>query len=300
MSTIAIIQAIILIYFIYWQPDIGIRTMIANASAAALMACSLLVIPFKDKELVNRLLFWVSAATSIQFLLRSVFVFYMAQYQGLAMTDANYAQSIVTVSLHFSIAVLSLIMGVTACIAFGLDAISDIKKMVDVDVLSGLPNQHKFETEAHKILKLAKEKNLPVTLILMDLDKYKSVNDKHGQIICNEIIHNAGKKIRALCNQNHTAGRIGFDKFSILLDTADIKLGRLMAESLRQEMESQTFTTNRETISITASFGVAELRDNENYNTVFSRANEELDKAKQMGRNQVRPKRANYILQSVI
>jgi len=67
MSAIATIQALILLYFIYVVPDITIRTIIANASAASLLAFALLIIPTKDRKLINRLIFWVVAASSIQF-----------------------------------------------------------------------------------------------------------------------------------------------------------------------------------------------------------------------------------------
>lgn len=300
MVTICALQGIILAYFIFWEPNIANRTIVANMTAASLMACALLVIPYNDKHFINRLLFWVSAATAIQFALRSFFVFYMVYHLGYALTDANYSQSMIIISLHFSVALLSLIMAVTASIAFGIDAITDIKKMADTDVLSGLLNRRGFELEASKIIELAKAKNTPLVLIVADLDKFKNINDKYGHITGDEVIHTFGKLMRRLCRKEDLAGRMGGEEFCILLNSSDLNMGRLIAGTLRQEISSQEFQKDNEIFSVTASFGISELKHDDTYNSLFSKADEELYKAKNMGRNQVRPKRANFILKSAI
>ena len=300
MTTIVILQANILMYHIYWQPDITIRTIASNLSAAGLIACSLFVIPRDSKLLIDRIMFWVVISISIQFVLRSALVIYVTQYQNFVLTDANYEQSIIATSLYFSIAVFSVILAVTVCIAFGMDAISDIKKIANSDVLSGLLNRRGFEVEARKEIASAHNNGLPTTMIVTDLDKFKSINDNYGHVIGDKVIQEFGNLLSTSLRTGDISGRMGGEEFCILLHAADIHLGRLFAENIRRRIEDKLFETDEGTFSLTASFGVAELRENENYNTLFARADEELYNAKNSGRNQVRPKRMNYILKSVM
>ncbi len=283
MTVISIFHTGIILYFIYVQPDITIRAVVANTTAAGLIACALLIISPKDKLFINRLLFWIAAAASIQFILRAIFIFFMAYHQGYHLTDANYSQSIIIISLHFSIAILSLILAVTTCIAFGIDAISDIKKTVDTDILSGLLNRIGFETKAKEIIASAQAKETPVSLVIADLDKFKAINDKFGHIAGDEVIHEFGKLIRTLTRNGDVGGRISGKGFCILLQSADINFGRLLAESIRQGLETHSFSTKDEVVSLTASFGVAESNGQDSYNGLFARADEELYRAKNSG-----------------
>jgi diguanylate cyclase (GGDEF)-like protein len=300
MSILAVMQASIMLYFIYWQPDITIRTIASNLTAAGLIACALFVIPRHSKLLIDRIMFWVVIAISIQFVLRTTLLMYVTMVQDVVLTDANYEQSIITTSLYFSISVFSVILAVTACIAFGMDAISDMKRIANSDVLSGLLNRRGFEIEARQIIATAQENNLPATMIVADLDNFKTINDTHGHIIGDTVIQEFGKLLSSSLRNGDISSRMGGEEFCILLHTADIHLGRLLAESIRTKMECLVFEAGENTFSMTASFGVAELGENENYNTLFIRADEELYNAKNAGRNQVRPKRLNYILKSVM
>ena len=300
MTTIVVLHAVVLNYYLFWQPDITVRTVASNLSAAGLIACSLFVIPRESKLLIDRIMLWVVIAISIQFVLRSMFLMYVTIYQNYVLTDANYEQSIITTSLYFSISIFSVILAVTACIAFGMDAISDIKKIANSDVLSGLLNRRGFEVEARREIADAHNKGLPVTMIVSDLDKFKSINDTYGHIVGDTVIQEYGNLLKSSLRTGDISGRMGGEEFCILLHAADIHLGRLFAENIRRRIEDKLFETEEETFSLTASFGVAELRENENYNTLFARADEELYNAKNSGRNQVRPKRMNYILKSVM
>ncbi len=250
--------------------------------------------------LIDRIMFWVVIAISIQFLLRVGLIAYVTIAQDYVLTDANYEQSLIATSLYFSISVFSVILAVTACIAFGMDAISDMKKIAHSDVLSGLLNRRGFEIEARQIIATAQENNLPATMIVADLDNFKTVNDSHGHIIGDTVIQEFGNLLNSSLRSGDISGRMGGEEFCILLHTADIHLGRLLAESIRTKTESMVFGAGKNTFSLTASFGVAELSKNENYNTLFIRADEELYNAKNSGRNQVRPKRLNYILKSIM
>lgn len=300
MSAIAAIQALFLLYFIYVVPDITIRTIIANTSAASLLACALLIIPIEDRKFIDRLIFWVVAATSIQFYLRAIFVAYMGYYQGLILTDANYSQSIIVISLHFSIAIFSLILAVTSCIAFGMDAISDVQKIADTDPVSGLSNKRSFELLVKEKIETAKKKKLPLSLIIADLDKFKVINDTYGSSVGDEILYEFGKLLNETKRDGDIVGRLREDKFCILLHTSDLNLGKLFAESIRQSFASKAFTAMNKNFSLTASFGVAELEQKDTYGVFLVKAENQLYNAKQSGRNQVRPKRMNYILKSII
>lgn len=154
------------------------------------------------------------------------------------------------------------------------------------DPLTGLWNREKLATAFDRERQRAEEDDIPLSLILIDLDHFKKVNDRYG--------HEAGDGAlvffaRLLTNQLRTidlACRFGGEEFAILLPGAGKIRAFRIAEDLRNALESNPYTHGEEEIRLTLSAGVAELgNDGSGWPPVYRAADMRLYAAKAMGRN---------------
>lgn len=155
------------------------------------------------------------------------------------------------------------------------------------DYLTGLANRRSFFQMAAKEVARARRQGQPLSLIMLDLDHFKDVNDTHG--------HRAGdlvlKKLAQVClsqlRAEDTLARFGGEEFVILLPQVDLSDAAQAAQRLRRLVESMVVEDNGQHVRVTASFGVAELEPGENYlEEALRRADQALYWAKRSGRNQ--------------
>jgi len=161
---------------------------------------------------------------------------------------------------------------------------AQLEKLAKRDALTGLKNRvglskYLVEGEAK-----AQEHNIPFSLIFLDIDFFKKVNDEYGHTVGDKVLMLFGRTINENIRQQDKVARWGGEEFVILcMDTEQDKAVTL-AEKLCKLIASQPLLDG---ISITASFGVAQLRKNESTTSFLERADNALYKAKTNGRNQV-------------
>lgn len=160
----------------------------------------------------------------------------------------------------------------------------EMAELLRMDPLTGTGNRLALESA----LKQAKERfdryGTPVSMLMLDLDHYKQVNDKYG--------HTAGDRVlKALCDllqtrlrKTDSLYRFGGEEFVILADNTSAEDARALAEAIRQRVAGATFSP---TSGLTVSIGVAELRPAEDSDAWLRRADKALYAAKGSGRNQV-------------
>ena len=150
-------------------------------------------------------------------------------------------------------------------------------------------------TRAHALdvlvsdLKRARRSRLPVSLIMIDVDHFKSINDRHGHLCGDEVLAAVGARIRATLRLSDLKCRYGGEEFMALLPETSIEGAKHVAESLRRDLSELEIPWNGQTIRVTASFGVATARTTELDPTpLIARADEALYRAKHDGRNCIR------------
>src|SRR5438046_945888 len=128
--------------------------------------------------------------------------------------------------------------------------------------------------------------NHPVSLVLMDLDGFKAVNDDMGHVVGDETLRDIGQILMKHSRGINVVSRYGGDEFAVLLVETSKAGARLYADRIRQVVATFPFSHGK---SITASFGVASLPDDEAANSedLFRAADEALYAAKRAGKNQV-------------
>lgn len=152
------------------------------------------------------------------------------------------------------------------------------------DKLTGLNNRHGFDESAHRVISKTLKQGLPVTLLMIDLDHFKKINDHNGHKSGDTVLAQIGILLKGFSRQDDLAVRYGGEEFILLLPECSRDNGALKAEKLRKDIEN----LNPLGISITASIGFSTVTpDNpQNVNWLLSNADKGMYEAKESGRNQ--------------
>lgn len=160
------------------------------------------------------------------------------------------------------------------------------------DTLTGLANRRKFQ-DRYELERLRQARlGLPLTLVLVDVDHFKQVNDTWGHIVGDVCLKAVANVLASHLRTIDLVARFGGEEFLILLSDANATEGVLVAEKLRRALESNVIDTGlaaQPTLQITASFGVTTLLPSEDLSleAVIERADGAVYAAKHAGRNRV-------------
>ena len=165
--------------------------------------------------------------------------------------------------------------------------IRTLKEQVVRDSMTQLYNHHHFRQLLQSELARAKRYNRPLSLLFGDIDNFKAINDTYGHLAGDRIIKALATKLRMETRDSDHAARYGGEEFAVILTETTIEDAKMIAERLRSEIESMDIMYGDNSISITLSFGIAELTDNKqaDIDELISRADKALYQAKEQGRN---------------
>ena len=154
------------------------------------------------------------------------------------------------------------------------------------DEVTGLYNRRFFSVRLEEEMSRYRRFNHPVSLVLMDLDGFKAVNDEMGHMVGDETLRDIGQILMKHSRGINVVSRYGGDEFAVLLVETSKAGAQLYADRIRQIIESYPFSHRR---PITASFGIASLPDEEATTSehLIRAADEALYAAKRAGKNQV-------------
>src|SRR6185312_11697286 len=171
-----------------------------------------------------------------------------------AYVQSSYAAVSQALGSVFLVAIALLIM-----VMIVRDVLADATTKSETDALSGLMNRRGFEYHAQDALRSAARHGMPVSLIVADLDHFKSVNDSFGHACGDRVIEVFATFLREAASDDHIAGRIGGEEFAILLPGVNLMVARLLAEGTRSAFGALPVEGLPPDHRCTASFGVAEL-----------------------------------------
>ena len=164
-----------------------------------------------------------------------------------------------------------------------------LKFLATTDSLSGLYNRAEFMNLAQREFARAKENNEELSLLIMDLDNFKVINDTFGHAAGDEMIREMGRIIKTSFRKTDIAGRIGGEEFAVVLKNASLEEAKKKAEQFRESVARRKVIYGKQEISFTVSIGVAAIHgNNDDINDIedtIKMADDALYKAKAKGRN---------------
>lgn len=155
------------------------------------------------------------------------------------------------------------------------------------DPLTQLDNRFLLESKIQSFLQDDKQVRFPLTVLLCDIDHFKSINDTYGHDIGDEVLKRVAHLLNTSSRKLDHVGRWGGEEFIILSENTSLNEGLNYAEVIRQKIEAVSYTDIGIDHKITMSFGLAEMQKDGSFDTAVKTADEGLYKAKQNGRNRV-------------
>lgn len=168
------------------------------------------------------------------------------------------------------------------------DSVRRLEELATTDGLTGCFNKRYFNDQLTAKLGAAGRFSRKLSLIIVDLDHFKVVNDTYGHATGDVVIKELGAIMLRIKRETDIVARFGGEEFCLLCEETDTGGAQLLAERLRQELERTTFETELGKLKVTCSLGVATFPDlARTRDGLFETADRALYKAKHAGRNQV-------------
>ena len=165
---------------------------------------------------------------------------------------------------------------------------SRLEMLASTDMLTGLPNRLATMNKAAKEFTRAKRYNRPLSMVMIDVDHFKLINDEHGHSVGDHVLKEVSNICGATLRDSDVLGRIGGEEFILLLPDTPKENAEQVAERMRSRLASSAIRHGEIELTITASFGVASFTpDDGTPEEMIERADTAMYAAKNGGRNQV-------------
>jgi diguanylate cyclase (GGDEF)-like protein len=162
------------------------------------------------------------------------------------------------------------------------------RRLAATDALTGIANRRTVVERGAEELARARRHCVPLAVVMVDVDRFKRVNDTYGHATGDVVLRAVAEACRAKVRTEDCFGRLGGEEFAAILPATDLAGAAAVAEKLRRKLETTPIDLGEGTwLGVTASFGVAELAPGDDMDALIRRADAGLYQAKQAGRNRV-------------
>lgn len=255
------------------------HSVIANLISAGFYSIAAIVMVYINPETMIYWMFPVVAANFFLLTLKHAFVINCGLLLAIAPVLPSFANPIEPADMYIALTLVCVFTGLFAWKTE--DQRLQLEALAHLDPLTGAGNRRKLFSSLEEA-----PKNLLSSIVLIDLDYFKEVNDELGHERGDKVLQKVSSLITQKLRHNDELYRYGGEEFLILLNNTDIHNACRIAEMLRQTIAEQ--------LPITASFGCAQKRAGEDWNSWIARADKALYLAKNEGRNCVRPTSAEH------
>lgn len=161
-----------------------------------------------------------------------------------------------------------------------------LEQLAATDSLTGLPNRRRILELAEIEFQRARRFKDPLTMLIMDLDDLKQINDVYGHLVGDQALRTVAERSKQQLRDIDSLGRFGGDEFVVLLAGTDLKGGRVVAERIRQCINDAPVSIPGGSLRLTTSLGIATMSDKSaDVTNLFNQADNALIKAKRAGKN---------------
>jgi len=164
---------------------------------------------------------------------------------------------------------------------------ADFERQARIDQLTGLANRRAFDEWLAEEFRRSRADDRPLSLVIMDLDHFKRVNDECSHLIGDDVMCVVADVLRRHVRAGDQAARWGGEEFTLTFHDIDSEQAARISERIRESIEKTDFSELAPNLSITASFGVSDNRRARSYEDLLRQADQALFRAKAEGRNRV-------------
>jgi diguanylate cyclase (GGDEF)-like protein len=168
-----------------------------------------------------------------------------------------------------------------------LQARKQAEELARVDALTKIYNRLAFYEHMERILGQLQRKPAPMSLVMLDIDHFKRLNDTYGHAFGDQVLIALCENVRAGLREADLLFRMGGEEFVIVLPDCEMSAALKLVERLRSNLEAMTLYANGEAVKLTCSFGIAAYRPGIGVDALLANADAALYAAKQGGRNRV-------------
>jgi len=273
---------------IFWltvvEEHVGLRTaLLPTAAAVTLFLSATMIMRHREN---SRPAERAAAIMMALFGISQLVAAYVGLLQGAAGDDFYRG-------LYVSINFLSLPAGYTGVAMFVIfmlasDLSEQMKEIAVRDQLTGLLNRRGFGEQAERAYATARRTDRPVSIIMTDIDHFKTINDEFGHAAGDNALAHFAKILKVTRRTDDILARVGGEEFAIVLPGTELEESIRIAEELCKLLEEAPMIVDGKTASMTASFGVATLSLNDtSLSDAVLRADRALYRSKRAGRNRV-------------
>jgi diguanylate cyclase (GGDEF)-like protein len=209
---------------------------------------------------------------------------------ALKVEDMQLGELKLTRSQRFSREELQTLESLLCCLIYPLrnaTLFQQALRMAFTDQLTKTSNRAAFNDSLKREIKRVERSGLPLSLIFVDLDKFKFINDNYGHACGDLVLSSVGSWLMDSLRGSDAVFRYGGEEFVVILSDTDESAALVIAERIRKDIESHTLAYGMDILNITASLGVSSYQKDDTAETLIKRADTAMYVAKQQGRNRV-------------
>ncbi len=166
-----------------------------------------------------------------------------------------------------------------------INRMEELEEAAFIDPVTGLPNRRYMETQIDRLISDFTSSSIPSTLCLLDVDEFKLANDGYGHLAGDAVLRTMAQTLHNCLRSTDILGRWGGDEFLLLLPRTGSSSAMQTLERCRVLVESSTTPFEGRPIQLTVSLGAAVIAEHDTAATLLARADDQLYKAKHLGRN---------------
>lgn len=167
-------------------------------------------------------------------------------------------------------------------------ALLELEKLANTDALTGVASRHRFVVESEVEFARAKRYSRNLSVIMLDADHFKKVNDTFGHAVGDEVLQQLVDICQGAVREPDLLARYGGEEFIILLPESDLEGATQLAERIRKQVASSPLQTSAEEVAMTVSMGVSVISEEDDcFSHLLNRVDQAMYDAKQQGRNRV-------------
>lgn len=160
------------------------------------------------------------------------------------------------------------------------------EKLASIDPLTGVANRRRFDEELEKQVTISHQEETPLCLMMADIDHFKTINDRFGHRTGDAVLRQFADLVGGMVRTTDLIARYGGEEFAIILPRAPLGNAYEIAERIRKTLQGHAWhNPDGGELTLTSSFGIADIRDGETAVDLLNRADQMLYEAKKRGRN---------------